>query len=56
MKKITIIVLAVLAIVATSFSLLSARKITSSNGEMVKSENNSSNSMKPFAMEDSNSF
>jgi uncharacterized protein YxeA len=56
MKKITIIVLAVLAIVVTSFSLLSAKKITSTNGDIVKSENNSKNSMEPFAMEDSNSF
>lgn len=54
MKKIIAFAVALLAIVAIGFTLLSSNKTTSSNGEMVTNQNH--NSMDAFAMEDSNSF
>ncbi len=54
MKKLTILTVMLVAIVATCVTLMSVTKTTSSNGEMVKSQNQ--NTMNAFAMEDSDSF
>ena len=56
MKKITIITLVVFAVVVTSFTLLSANKTTSTNGELVVLKSTTNGTMKAFAMEDSDSF
>lgn len=54
MKKITILSVMLVAIVATCVTLMSVTKTTSTNGEMVKTQNQSG--LSAFAMEDSNSF
>lgn len=56
MKKLTIITFVVFAVVVTSFTLLSANKTTSTNGELVVLENTTNGTMEAFAMEDSDSF
>ncbi|MDH5476278.1 MAG: hypothetical protein OEX22_11340 [Cyclobacteriaceae bacterium] len=55
MKKISIITFAVVAILATSFAMLSANKTTSKKGELVV-ERSTNTTMSAFAIEDRDSF
>ena len=56
MKKISIITFVVLAVLATSFAMLSANKTTSKNGELVIVERSTKTTMGAFAIEDRDSF